>query len=74
MPESVNKLIIDCACRITRKIKAKAVLLHSDVCGDPTGRAERKGCDIILMARDNQLMGELRKYGRVLSIPSVELS
>jgi diadenylate cyclase len=76
MPEKLNSLILDSACRIAEEAGAKAILLYSDVCRKPEDLDSLKSdCEIILVSRGGFPIPEkFREKGLYINIPQVNLT
>ncbi len=73
---SLNRLMIDCACDMAKEIGARAILLYADVCQD-TGafETEGKGIKTILVTKGGSEIPEaFRKEGRAITVPNLNLS
>lgn len=76
MPEKLNSLILDLACRIADEAGAKAILLYADVCCEPQEVENLKSeCEIILVSRGGFPIPErFREKGLYINIPQVNLT
>ncbi|MEN6464684.1 MAG: diadenylate cyclase [Syntrophaceae bacterium] len=77
MPEKLNSLILDFACRMAEEAGAKAILLYSDVCCEPEvfDSRETSDCEIILVSRGAVPIPErFREKGLYINIPQVNLT
>lgn len=77
MPEKLNSLILDFACRMAEEAGAKAILLYSDVCCEPEvfDSRETSDCEIILVSRGGVPVPErFREKGLYINIPQVNLT
>ncbi len=77
MPEKLNSLILDFACRMAEEAGAKAILLYSDVCCEPEvfNSRETSDCEIILVSRGGVPVPErFREKGLYINIPQVNLT
>jgi len=76
MPEKLNSLILDLACRIADEAGAKAILLYADVCCEPQLIENLKSdCEIILVSRGGFPIPErFREKGLYINIPQVNLT
>lgn len=77
MPEKLNSLILDFACRMAEEAGAKAILLYSDVCCEPEvfNSRETSDCEIILVSRGGVPIPErFREKGLYINIPQVNLT
>ncbi len=74
--ESINKTMLEFACRIAKEIKARAVLLYADVASDlPAIEAERICFDVIMITRGEEAHSErLRNTAKVINVPDVNLT
>jgi diadenylate cyclase len=73
---AVNKIILEFACRITREIHAKALLVYADVALDLPIPEEGHECfSIILVTRgDREVPEEQKGWGTTLNVPNVSLT
>ncbi len=78
MPEKLNSLILDFACRMAEEAGARAILLYSDVCCEPElfeSRESSPNCDLILVSRGGFPIPErFRERGLHINIPQVNLT
>ncbi len=74
--ESINKTMLEFACRIAKEIGARAVLLYADVASDlPAIEAERICFDVITITRGNDSLPErFRDTAKVINVPDVNLT
>jgi diadenylate cyclase len=74
--DSLNKAIMESACRIAEEINAKAILIYADVASDLLINEDNKTCyDTILVTRDDiEIPDKFRSAGEVLNVPDVNLT
>ncbi|MBE9546652.1 MAG: DNA integrity scanning protein DisA nucleotide-binding domain protein [Proteobacteria bacterium] len=74
--DSLNKTIMEFACKIAKKIEARAILVYADVASDLPIMEDSKTCfDTILVTRgDAEIPEEFKKTGKVLNIPDIHLT
>jgi len=72
---SINELIMNFACQFAMDIKARAILLSSDVSLEMPERIHCESCEIILIGRGNQdIPKNLGHISRVIRIPDVQVT
>lgn len=74
--DSLNKPIMEFACKIANEIEAKAILLYTDLTSDLPMVEDNKTCfDTILVTRgDAKIPKKFKNTGKVLNIPDVNLT
>lgn len=73
---SSNELIMEFACKFAQEIKAKAILLYSEVAHDITWEKDNdKYCDVILIARgDEDVPKNIKHLKKVIHIPRLSFT
>jgi len=72
---SINELIMNFACQFAMDIKARAILLSSDVALEMPERIHCESCEIILIGRGNlSIPKNLGHIPRVIWIPDVQVT
>jgi diadenylate cyclase len=73
---SMNRIMMECACKVAAQIKAKAILLYADMTPEvPTCQAEKPGYEIILVTKDDgNLPEKIKNSVTVLNVPNVQLT
>ncbi len=73
---SMNKIILESACRIARQIDAKALLMYADMASDfPVEGEEESGCEFVLVTKGATSAEDKLKYpGIVINVPDVNLT
>jgi len=73
---SMNKIIMESACKIASQIKAKAILLYADMAADlPTSPDDKPCYEIILITKgDGEIPEKFKDSLTVLNVPNVHLT
>jgi diadenylate cyclase len=73
---SMNRIILESACKIANEIKAKAILLYADMAAElPVSQDEKPCYDVILVTKgDGEIPEKFREWGVALNVPNVHLT
>ena len=73
---SMNKILLDHACRIANEIGARALLLYADAAADLDIAADPKQCyNVIVISKGSEEISEkLKGCGNVIQVPNVNLT
>ena len=74
--KEINKIILDHACKIAGKIKAKALVLYADTALElPIAEGEKPAFRLILVTRgDEDIPEKFQNFGTNINVPNVNLS
>jgi diadenylate cyclase len=74
--KEITRIILDHACGIADKVKAKALILYSDFALDlPIAKGEKPCFNLVLVSKDEEdLPEELKNAGTIIKVPRVNLS
>jgi diadenylate cyclase len=74
--DTMNKTIMEAACKIAKEINAKAILLYAELASDlPVSEDEKPCYDLILVTKgDGQIPERLRGSAPVINVPNVKLT
>ena len=73
---SMNKILLDHACRIASEIGARALLLYADVAADLQLGEDPKVCyNVVVITKGNEeISGEVKGCGTLIQVPNVNLT
>ena len=73
---SMNKILLDHACRIASEIGARALLLYADVAADLQIGEDPKVCyNVVIITKGNEeISGEVKGCGTLIQVPNVNLT
>jgi len=74
--KEITRIILNHACGIADEVKAKALVLYSDVALDlPIAKGEKPRFNLVLVSKDEgELPEELKNAGTIIKVPRVNLS
>jgi diadenylate cyclase len=74
--DTMNKTIMEAACKIAKEINAKAILLYAELASDlPVSEDEKPCYDLILVTKgDGQIPERFRGSAPVINVPNVKLT
>lgn len=74
--KEISRIIIDHACRIAHEVKAKALILYSEVASElPVIKDEKPCFNLVLVTKgEEELPEELKNAGAIINVPRVSLS
>ncbi|MEN6318611.1 MAG: diadenylate cyclase [Syntrophaceae bacterium] len=74
--KEISRIIVDHACSIAHEVKAKALILYSEVASElPVVKDEKPCFNLVLVTKgEEELPEELKNAGAIINVPSVTLS